>query len=107
MKRIYIALIAAGTGIAGFAAGSGLGLLGGVTTGGVAGGVIGSATGACMTIDAATELKMLTPDQAEKIGVKLGEKLGTKSTEAAGNISVEGTTASCNRLVQGIAKAGK
>lgn len=107
MKRIYIALIAVGTGITGFAAGGGLGLWGGATAGGVAGGVIGGATGACMTIDAATELKIITPDQAEKIGVKLGKNLGTKSTEYAGNISVEGTTASCNRLIQGIAKAGK
>lgn len=38
MKLIYVALIAAGTGITGFIAGGGLGLWGGATAGSLAGG---------------------------------------------------------------------
>lgn len=106
MKLIYVALIAVGTGIAGFTAGGGLGLWGGATAGSLAGGAIGGATGACMTVDAATTLKLLTPDQAEKIGVKTGQDLGTKGTKLD-NLSIQGSTESCNRLVQGIVQARK
>lgn len=106
MKLIYVALIALGTGITGFVAGSGLGLWGGATAGGLAGGVIGSATGACMTVDAATTLGILTPDQSEKIGAKMGQDLKVKGAKID-NLSFEGTTPSCKRLIQGVIQAGK
>jgi hypothetical protein len=70
MKPIYVTLIAVGTGIAGFVGGTSLGLWGGAVSGGFVGGLVGSATGACMTVDAATAINILTPDQAEKIGVR-------------------------------------
>jgi hypothetical protein len=101
-----VVLIAVGTGIAGFVTGGGLGLWGGAIAGGFAGGAIGSGSGACMTVDAATTLGILTPDQAEKIGVKIGQDLKVKDTKI-GDFSVQGTTPSCNRLVQGISQAGK
>jgi hypothetical protein len=106
MKLIYVTLIALGTGAAGFVAGGGIGLWGGATVGGLAGGFVGSTTGACMTVDAATTLGVLTPDQAEKIGVKLGQDLKVKGTKID-NLSVQGTTESCNRLIRGIVQAGK
>ncbi|NJO78835.1 MAG: hypothetical protein HC827_10115 [Cyanobacteria bacterium RM1_2_2] len=87
MKLIYVALIAVGTGIVGFVTGGGLGLWGGTIAGGFAGGAIGGATGACMTVDAATTLGILTPDQAEEIGVKLGQDLKVKGT-TVGDFSV-------------------
>ena len=107
MKRLYVALIAVGTGIAGFAVGGGLGLFGGATAGSLAGGVVGGTVGMCATIDAATELKMLTPEQAEKIGVKLGQNLNIKGEGKLPDFDVNGKTPSCNRLVQGIAQARK
>jgi hypothetical protein len=106
MKLIYVTLIAVGTGITGFVAGGGLGLWGGATVGGLAGGLVGGATGACMTVDAATTLGIITPDQAEKIGIQLAQDLKVKGTKFD-NFSVQGTTKSCNRMVQGIVQAGK
>jgi hypothetical protein len=106
MKLIYVALISVGTGIAGFVAGGGVGLWGGATAGSFVGGLVGSTTGACMTVDAATTLKILTPAQAEKIGVKLGQDLSVKGTKLD-NLNIQGSTESCARLVQGIEQAGK
>lgn len=59
-----------------------------------------------MTVDAATTLKLLTPDQAEKIGAKIGQDLGAKGTKLD-NLSIQGSTESCNRLLQGIAQPRK
>jgi hypothetical protein len=106
MKPIYVTLIAVGTGIAGFVGGTSLGLWGGAVSGGFVGGLVGSATGACMTVDAATAINILTPDQAEKIGVKLGQDLKANGTKLEG-LNIQGTTASCARLIRGIDQAGK
>lgn len=64
MKLIYVALVALGSGMVGFIAGGGMGLLGGITAGGWTGGIVGTATGMCRTVDTATELELLTPAQA-------------------------------------------
>ncbi|NJK49222.1 hypothetical protein HC931_14520 [Candidatus Gracilibacteria bacterium] len=106
MKPIYVILIAVGTGIAGFITGGGIGLWGGAVGGGLAGGFIGSATGACMAVDTATTIGVLTPDQAEKVGIKIGQDFKAKGMKLD-SLSVAGTTPSCDRMIQGIVKAGK
>lgn len=106
MKPIYVVLIALGTGFAGFVTGGGLGLWGGAVAGGLTGGFVGGATGMCMTVDAATTIGVLSPDQAEKVGIKLGQDLKIKGTKIE-NFSVEGSTPSCKRLIQGVIQASK
>lgn len=104
MKPVFVILIALGTGTAGFVAGGGLGLLGGAS----AGGQIGSVAGMCLVADTATKQGTMTPDQAEKIGIDIGTTLKAQSKgKSSANLSVEGTTESCKRLVQGISQAGK
>jgi hypothetical protein len=59
-----------------------------------------------MTVDAATTLGIITPDQAEKIGIQLAQDLKVKGTKLD-SFSVHGTTESCNRMIQGIVQAEK
>jgi hypothetical protein len=104
MKAIYVILIAASTGIAGFLAGGGLGLAGGAAAGNIVGGV----AGACLTVDTATKMQLLTPEQAEKIGVEMGKALNVKPGDGSSDeFNVEGTTEACKRLMQGIAQVKK
>ncbi|MGF1499639.1 MAG: hypothetical protein ACFB8W_22870 [Elainellaceae cyanobacterium] len=75
MRPIYTALIALGTGMVGFLAGGGLGLVQGGLGGTVVGVALGTASGMCTPIEAALEEQILIPAQVEEIAAKVGQNL--------------------------------
>jgi hypothetical protein len=107
MKVIYVILIAAGTGIVGFIAGGGLGWLTGIVAGTAAGNFTGGVAGACMAVDIAAQLQMLTPQQAEKIGVEMAKQNVQYGQLPSNYPTAEGSSESCKRLIQGMTQAQK
>lgn len=86
MKGIYVALIAAGTGMLGFLIGGGLGVFGGLVGGGSAGVMVGGVAGMCIPVETAVTERMITTAQVEQLGQQAGQKLLQTNPELAATI---------------------
>ncbi|MBE9011463.1 hypothetical protein IQ250_14735 [Pseudanabaenaceae cyanobacterium LEGE 13415] len=65
----------------------------------------GMLAGTCLTVDAAIAAKVLTPDQAEKLGAALGTK--TNLQVAQDLLKSNEGKAGCRRALQGVVQAAK
>lgn len=104
MKIIFTILLALGTGVVGFLAGGGFGLLGG----GVAGASFGNINGICMAVDTAGNKGILTQAEIEQ----LGNEIAKANPEVAKvikntNLSIDSADKSCKQILQVMAKAAK
>lgn len=96
MKLIYTILIALGTGIVGFLAGSGFGLLGG----GVAGASFGNINGICIAVDAAGNKGILTQADIERLGNEIAKTDPEVATVIKNtNLSIDSAEKSCKQIL--------
>lgn len=104
MKPIYVFLIALGTGILGFLAGGGFGLVGS----GVAGSVLGYVTGMCSVVDTAVSQGIITQTKAEQLGTTIGERIHQKNpdlkvtTNQDQNLTINSSSPVCNKFLTNV-----
>ncbi|MGG6270721.1 hypothetical protein ACQ4M3_39380 [Leptolyngbya sp. AN03gr2] len=66
----------------------------------------GKLAGTCLAVDAAVAAKVLTPEQAEKLGAALGTKTNLQAAQELLK-SNENSKEGCRRALQGIVQAAK